>query len=125
MLHNRVVIGAEADVTFPGFPDSAGISIGGTSNLRSPTFGAETFSETVLTSGTVRGRVGYAARSGSFYATGGFAWSYNHQTLTQVTSGAADHRFCGAGFGGRRRPRSSSDSALERTARISVHRLRQ
>ena len=93
MLQNRVVIGAEADVTFPGFPDSAGISIGGRSNLSSPTFGAETFSETVLTSGTVRGRVGYAARSWLFYATGGFAWSYNHQTLTQVTSGAAESPF--------------------------------
>ena len=93
MSQNRVVIGAEADVTFPGFPDSAGISIGGRSNLSSPTFGAETFSETVLTSGTVRGRVGYAARSWLFYATGGFAWSYNHQTLTQVTSGAAESPF--------------------------------
>ena len=93
MLQSRVVIGAEADVTFPGFPDSAGISIGGRSNLSSPTFGAETFSETVLTSGTVRGRVGYAARSWLFYATGGFAWSYNHQTLTQMTSGAAKSPF--------------------------------
>jgi high affinity Mn2+ porin len=69
MLPSRIVIGAEADVTFPGFPDSAGISIGGRSNLSSPTFGAETFSETVLTSGTVRGRVGYAPGSWLFYAT--------------------------------------------------------
>ena len=29
MLPNRIVIGAEADVTFPGFPNAAGISIGG------------------------------------------------------------------------------------------------
>jgi high affinity Mn2+ porin len=93
MLPSRIVIGAEADVTFPGFPDSAGISIGGRSNLSSPTFGAETFSETVLTSGTVRGRVGYAPGSWLFYATGGFAWSYNHQTLTQMTSGAAESPF--------------------------------
>ena len=42
MLPNRIVVGAEADVTFPGFPNSAGISIGGTSNLTSPTLGAET-----------------------------------------------------------------------------------
>ena len=31
----RILIGAEADVTFPGFPSSAGISIGGISNLTS------------------------------------------------------------------------------------------
>ena len=93
VLPSHIVIGAEADVTFPGFPDSAGVSIGGTSNLSSATFGAETFRETVLTSGTVRGRVGYAAGSWLFYATGGFAWSYNHQTLTQVTSGAAELPF--------------------------------
>ena len=29
MLPNRIVIGAEADVTFPGFPNNAGVSIGG------------------------------------------------------------------------------------------------
>ena len=40
MLPNRIVVGAEADVTFPGFPNNAGISIGGTSNLTSPTLGA-------------------------------------------------------------------------------------
>ena len=95
MLQSRVVIGAEADVTFPAFPNSAGISIGGRSNLSSPELGAETFSETVLTSGTVRGRVGYAPGSWLFYATGGFAWSYNHQTLTQMTSGAAELPFLG------------------------------
>jgi high affinity Mn2+ porin len=93
MLPNRVVIGAEADVTFPGFPDSAGISIGGTSNLSSPTLGSETFSETVLTSGSVRGRIGYAAGSWLFYATGGFAWTYNRLTVTQLTIGATESPF--------------------------------
>jgi high affinity Mn2+ porin len=87
MLPNRIVVGAEADVTFPGFPSSAGISIGGISNLTSPTLGAETFSETVLTSGTVRGRIGYAPGSWLFYATGGFAWTYNRQSLTQLANG--------------------------------------
>ena len=44
MLPNRVVIGAEVDATFPSFPDLSRISIGGISNLTSPTLGAETFS---------------------------------------------------------------------------------
>ena len=90
MLPNRIVIGAEADVTFPGFPNNAGISIGGASNLTSPTLGAETFSETVLTSGTVRGRIGYAPGSWLFYATGGFAWTYNQQSLTQLANGTTE-----------------------------------
>ncbi len=93
MLPNRIVVGAEADVTFPGFPNSAGISIGGISNLTSPTFGAETFSETVLTSGTVRGRIGYAPGSWLFYATGGFAWTYDRLTLTQLATGASEQPF--------------------------------
>jgi high affinity Mn2+ porin len=105
MLRNRIVVGAEADVTFPGFPNNAGISIGGISNLASPTLGAETFSETVLTSGTVRGRIGYAPGSWLFYATGGFAWTYNQLSLTQLANGTTESPFlwrlgwaAGAGF---------------------------
>jgi high affinity Mn2+ porin len=93
MLPNRIVLGAEADVTFPGFPNAAGISIGGASNLTSRALGAETFSETVLTSGTVRGRIGYAPGSWLFYATGGFAWTYNQLSLTQLANGATDSPF--------------------------------
>jgi high affinity Mn2+ porin len=92
MLPNRVVIGAETDVAFPGFPN-AGISIGGTSNLTSPTLGAETLSETVLTSGTVRGRIGYAPGSWLFYATGGFAWTYDRLSLTQLGTGTTASPF--------------------------------
>ena len=93
MLPNRILVGAEADVTFPGFPNSAGISIGGASNLTSPTLGAETFSETVLTSGTVRGRIGYAPGNWLFYATGGFAWTYNKLSLTQLANGTTESPF--------------------------------
>jgi high affinity Mn2+ porin len=93
MLPNRIVVGAEANVTFPGFPNNAGISIGGTSNLTSPTLGVETFSETVLASGTVRGRIGYAPGSWLFYATGGFAWAYDQLTLTQSAAGASGSPF--------------------------------
>jgi high affinity Mn2+ porin len=93
MLPNRIVVGAEADVTFPGVPNNAGVSIGGISNLTSPTLGAVTFSETVLTSGTVRGRIGYAPGSWLFYATGGFTWTYDRQTLTQFAIGASEQPF--------------------------------
>jgi high affinity Mn2+ porin len=93
MLPNRVVIGAEADVTFPGFPNAAGISVGGSSSLVSPTLGAETYGETVLTSGTVRGRIGYAPGNWLLYATGGFAWTYDRLSLTNFGAGATESPF--------------------------------
>ena len=93
MLPNRMVIGGEADVSFPSFPNSAGISIGGTSMLSLPSIGAESYSETVLSSGTVRGRIGYAPGNWLFYATGGFAWTYDQLTLTQSATGASESPF--------------------------------
>jgi len=93
MLPNRVVIGAEIDASFPSFQNLAGISIGGISNFTSPTLGVVSYSETVLSSGTVRGRIGYAPGSWLFYATGGFAWSYDQLTLTQLASGTTDMPF--------------------------------
>jgi high affinity Mn2+ porin len=38
----------------------------------------------VLHSGTLRGRVGYAPANWLIYATGGFAWTYDQLTLTQL-----------------------------------------
>jgi high affinity Mn2+ porin len=93
MLANRVVLGAEADVSFPSFPNLAGISIGGTSTFFSPTLGPETYSETVLHSGTLRGRIGYAPGTWLFYATAGFAWTYDQVTLTQLANGTMESAF--------------------------------
>jgi high affinity Mn2+ porin len=87
VLPNRLLLGAEVDATFPAFQNLSGLSIGNIINLTSPTLSAETYGENVLASGTVRGRVGYAPGSWLFYATGGFAWTYNQQSLTQVSSG--------------------------------------
>jgi high affinity Mn2+ porin len=94
MLRNRLVLGIEADGSFPTFPDPiTGMTIGGTSNFASPSFGTGSFSENVLASGTVRGRIGYAPGPWLFYATGGLAWSYNQQTLTQIATGNTEDRF--------------------------------
>ena len=92
-LPNRIVLGAETDVSFPSFPNKAGISIGGTLNLTSPTLGVETYSETVLFSSTMRGRIGYAPGNWLLYATGGFAWTYDQITLTQLGSEASEAPF--------------------------------
>ena len=93
MLPNRMVLGIEGDGSFPAFPDPSGLTTGGISNFVSPSFGVGTFSETMLSSGTLRGRIGYAPGYWLFYATGGFAWTFNQQTLTQVATGNAEDRF--------------------------------
>jgi high affinity Mn2+ porin len=99
MLPNRIVIGAEADFTAPAWQmlpagsNPFGVSIGGSSNFTSPTLGPVSFTETMLDSGTVRARIGYAPGNWLFYATGGFAWSYDQQSLTQVATGNGDQPF--------------------------------
>jgi high affinity Mn2+ porin len=94
MLRNRVVLGIEADGSFPTFPDPVtGLTTGGISNFASPTFGGGTFRENVLASGTVRGRIGYAPGHWLFYVTGGLAWTYDQQTLTQNATGNTEDRF--------------------------------
>ena len=92
LLPNRFVLGAELDASFPTFPNLNGTSIGGTSTFNSP-FGPESYSETVLSSGTLRGRIGYAPGQWLFYATGGFAWTYDQLTLTNLTTGTTDSPF--------------------------------
>jgi high affinity Mn2+ porin len=105
MLPNRFLIGAVAGASFPSFPNLAGISIGGISTLMSPVNGPETYAENMLYFGTVRGRIGYAPGNWLIYATGGFAFAYDQQTLTQLSTGTADMPFvwrlgwaAGAGF---------------------------
>jgi high affinity Mn2+ porin len=93
MTRSRVVLGIEADGSFPAFPDSFGLTIGGTSNVTSAALGNAALSETVLASGTLRGRLGYAPGDILLYATGGLAWSYNQQTLTQADAGNSEDRF--------------------------------
>ncbi len=93
VLPNHFVVGAEVDASFPSFPSLVGIQIGGTSNFTSPTLGAVSYSESALASGTTRVRIGYAPGHWLFYATGGFAWTYNQQTLTQMASGASESPF--------------------------------
>jgi high affinity Mn2+ porin len=90
MLANRLVVGAIVDASAPSFPNQDGISIGGMSLFTSPSLGPQTFGETMLMSGTVRGRLGYAAGNWLFYGTGGYAWTRNQATVTQLASGPTD-----------------------------------
>jgi high affinity Mn2+ porin len=94
MLPNRVVIGAVTDLSAPSFQSLNSVSIGGISTFISPRLGQESYSETVLDMGTIRGRIGYAPGNWLFYATGGFAWAYDQLTVTQLdNSGTTDMPF--------------------------------
>src|SRR5271170_4661590 len=77
MLPSRVVVGVEADVSFPNL-------LSGSQNIASPLIGMATYQDLVEFSGTVRGRIGYAPGNWLFYATGGFAYSYDQITRMQI-----------------------------------------
>jgi len=77
VLPSRLLLGIEADTSFPN-------TIAGTATISSPLIGMASYSEQVEFSGTLRGRIGYAPGHWLFYATGGFAWSYDQFTRTQL-----------------------------------------
>jgi high affinity Mn2+ porin len=75
---SRHVFGVEADIWFPN-------TVSGNQTFTSPAIGSANYSETVQFAGTLRGRLGYAANNWLFYLTGGFAWSFDQFTRSQVS----------------------------------------
>jgi high affinity Mn2+ porin len=101
MLPSRMVVGAEADVSFPS-------QLAGSVTFSSPSSGTATYQDLVEFSGTVRARIGYASGNSLFYATGGLAYSYDQLTRTQLSGmpaggtalpGTVDNRFLVPRFG--------------------------
>lgn len=96
VLPNGLILGAEADVSAPSWPKLAkgsnpfGLSIGGGANFTSSKLGAVSYAETMDVLGTARARVGYTFGDWLLYGTGGLAWSYDQQSLTQTGSGNSD-----------------------------------
>ena len=81
VLPSRLVLGIEADGSFPN-------SIAGTS-LGVSNAGIASYGDTVLSTGTMRGRIGYVFDNNWLaYGTGGFAWSYDQLTRTQLAGGS-------------------------------------
>ena len=80
VLPSGFLLGLETDVSAPGGPRT----IAGDQNLSSPAIGLANYSETVLQSGTVRARVGHIWNNWLLYGTGGFAWSYDRLSRTQL-----------------------------------------
>jgi high affinity Mn2+ porin len=85
MLANRVVLGVEADVSASSFPNYFNNRIGNTIAVFQ---GNGSYSDNILSSGTVRGRIGYAPNSWLFYATGGFAWTSAEQFQLTTANGS-------------------------------------
>ena len=83
LLPSRLLLGVEADISFPN-------TFGGMATFVSPATSTASYAELVEMSGTLRGRIGYARNlvhgpsNWLFYATGGFAWSYDQFTRAQI-----------------------------------------
>jgi high affinity Mn2+ porin len=82
VLPSRIVVGAEADISFPSV-------LGASQAIASPLIGQGIYRDQVEMFGTLRGRLGYALDHWLFYATGGFAYSFDHLSRTQVAGVAA------------------------------------
>lgn len=90
-LGRHLVVGVEADATFPAPTDQLTLD-------RGP---LPPFNSTVDYIGTVRGRVGYAFDRWMPYLTGGFAWAHNHVDINDGSGAVVSHTQAGwtAGLG--------------------------
>jgi high affinity Mn2+ porin len=77
MAPSRWVAGLAADISFPSF-------VGSTSTFSSALSGTANYLEQVEFSGGLRGRIGYAPGRWLYYVTGGFAFSYDQFSRTQL-----------------------------------------
>jgi high affinity Mn2+ porin len=78
MLASRVLVGVEADVSFPS-------TLYGTRNFSSGILGGACYNDTLEMFGSARGRLGYDLNHWLYYVTGGLAWTYDQVTRTQLT----------------------------------------
>jgi high affinity Mn2+ porin len=95
MFPSRFLVGVETDGLFPN-------SIAGSQTISPASTGQASYGETVVDSGTARGRIGYAFDRWLIYGTGGFAWTYDQLTRNQfvgppagasATAGTAESAF--------------------------------
>ena len=81
---SRVMLGIEADESFPNSDVQVPYSVRGSQTITSPLTGQVTYGEAVIHYGSARARVGYAFDQFLLYGTGGLAWTYDQVTRTQV-----------------------------------------
>jgi high affinity Mn2+ porin len=77
MSASRWLLGVVGDISFPSF-------VGGNTTFSSPPTGTVNYLERVEFSGDARVRLGYAPGHWLYYVTGGFAFSYDQFTRTQL-----------------------------------------
>jgi high affinity Mn2+ porin len=77
VLASRWLLGVATDISFPSF-------VGGNTTFASPPTGTANYLERVEFSGDARVRLGYAPGHWLYYVTGGFAFSYDQFTRTQL-----------------------------------------
>lgn len=88
VLPSRLMLGIEADASFPNSDVVNPFSVRGSQTVASDRIGQVTYGEQVVHYGSVRGRIGYAFDHLLFYGTGGFAWTYDQLTRSQDTAPA-------------------------------------
>jgi high affinity Mn2+ porin len=81
VLPSHLLLGIEADASFPNLVSGTGSGV--------TDAGVASYGDTMLHSGTVRGRLGYVlSNNWLVYGTAGFAWSYDQLARTQLIAGA-------------------------------------
>ena len=83
VLPSHILLGLETDAMFPN-------SVSGTQTFSSPPVGRASYRDTVLASGSVRGRLGYVLDPWLLYGTGGFAWAYDQLTRSHLAGTSTD-----------------------------------
>jgi high affinity Mn2+ porin len=86
---SHLLLGIEGDVTFPNSDVIVPFSVKGNQTVVSPVLGQVDYAEALIHYGTLRGRIGYAFDHFLLYGTGGFAWTYDQLTRTQLAAPAA------------------------------------
>ena len=89
VLPSRLMLGIEADASFPNSDVINPFSVRGSQTVASPVIGEVSYGEAVIHYGSIRGRVGYGFDQFLLYGTGGFAWTYEQITRTQTVADAA------------------------------------
>ncbi|MBV9563376.1 MAG: carbohydrate porin [Bradyrhizobium sp.] len=88
VLPSRMLLGVEADVSFPNSDVVVPYSVRGSQTAASPLTGQVTYGEGVIHYGSARARIGYAFDHLLLYGTAGLAWTYDQVARTQVAASA-------------------------------------
>jgi high affinity Mn2+ porin len=84
VFQSRLMLGFEADASFPNSDVVVPFSLRGSQTVASPLTGLVTYGEAIMFYGSVRARAGYAFDHLLFYGTAGLAWTFDQVTRTQI-----------------------------------------